>query len=271
VAFDAPVGYHDGYNTENTNFGNAAHVSALQIPGYHYGVNTCRGLFSFDLSSIPLGSTVLSAQLNLYAYTDFTVAPIQDGHYGNNQSTLSRIITNWNENTVTWNSQPNITNLHQVILNQSIAPNQDYLNIDVTELVQDMVDLPTTSYGFRLELMNEVITSNLSFCSKEYPDPSKHPSLLVEYRLPSSAVSEYGLESFLLYPNPVQDFLNIHFTNVSTDRTIDCLDAQGKIICSIDANCQDVKLDMTAITSGLYFLVVNDANNIYAPERIFKN
>ena len=78
-----------------------------------------------------LGSTILSAKLNLYAYTDFTIVPLQDGHYGNNQSVLSRIITNWNEATVTWNTQPSVSNLHETLVNQSTNPQQDYLNINV--------------------------------------------------------------------------------------------------------------------------------------------
>ena len=131
VNFDSPIVYHDNYNSENQNYGNTAFLSAFQIPGNQGGVNTSRGLIAFDLSSIPIGSTILSAKLNLYAYTDFTIVPLQDGHYGNNQSVLSRIITNWNEATVTWNTQPSVSNLHETLVNQSTNPQQDYLNINV--------------------------------------------------------------------------------------------------------------------------------------------
>lgn len=270
VDFDSPVGYHDGYNTENVNFGNASHFSALQIPGYHFGVNTCRGFMTFDLSTIPFGSTVISAKLNLYAYTDFSVAPIQDGHYGSNECKLSRIISSWSENSVTWNTQPLVSTVHEVILSQSNAPNQDYLNIDVSSLVQDMIDEPTTSFGFRLALLNEVITSNLSFCSKEYPDSSKHPTLLVEYRLPSSAIVENFQEGFRFDPNPVQNAINMHFSDVSNERKVACLDVQGKIIFSMDANGQDVTMDLSSIKSGMYFIKVIDTNRTCYKERFFK-
>ena len=131
VNFDSPIVYHDNYNSENQNYGNTAFLSAFQIPGNQGGVNTSRDLIAFDLSSIPIGSTILSAKLNLYSYTDFTIVPLQDGHYGNNQSVLSRIITNWNEATVTWNTQPSVSNLHETLVNQSTNPQQDYLNINV--------------------------------------------------------------------------------------------------------------------------------------------
>ena len=271
VSFDSPVGYHDDYNTANQNFGNAAFIASFQIPGYHFGVNTNRGLMAFDLSSIPVGSTIISAKLNLHAYTDFTVAALQNGHCGNNQSKFSRITSNWNETTVTWNSQPAVSNVNEILLNQSNATNQDYLNVNVSNLVQDMVNNPTTSFGFRLALVDEVVTSSLAFCSKEYPDPSKHPSLVVEYRLPASSLPENIQEFFRFEPNPVQHSLNVHFSDVSNGRKVLCIDAKGKIICSVDADYQDVTIDMSSITSGIYFISVNDSNRMYHTELFLKN
>jgi hypothetical protein len=271
VNFDSPVGYHDGYNTANVNFGNAAHIAALQIPGYHYGVNTCRGLMSFDLSSIPVGSTVISANLNFYAYTDFTVLALQDGHCGNNQSKLSRVTSNWNESTVTWNTQPTVSSLHETLLSQSSTQDQDYLNINVASLVQDMVNNPTTSFGFRLALVDEVVTSSLAFCSQDFANPAKHPSLFIEYRLPSSSLSENIHERFRLDPNPVQNALNLHFSDFSNGRKVLCVDTQGKLIISVDANYQDVSIDMSSITPGMYYISVNDSNHIYPTEMFWKN
>lgn len=270
VNFDSPVGYHDGYNTANVNFGNAAHVSALQIPGYHYGVNTCRGLMAFDLSGIPVGSTVISAKLNLYAYTDFTVAPIQDGHYGNNQSKLSRVTSNWSENTVTWNTQPSVSSLHETVLNQSVTQDQDYLNINVASLVQDMVNNPTTSFGFRLALVNEVVTSSLAFCSQEYPDPAKRPTLFVEYRLPSSSVSEFTYEAFVLYPNPAQNMLHLSFPNAAHNRRITCFDIQGKRVLELSNDDQELDVDLSSLSSGIFTIFVEESAVMYQAKKFFK-
>jgi hypothetical protein len=271
VNFDSPVGYHDGYNTANVNFGNAAHDAALQIPGYNFGVNTCRGLMAFDLSGIPVGSTVISAKLNLYAYTDFTVAPIQDGHYGNNQSKLSRVTSYWSESTVTWNTQPTVSSLHETMLNQSVAQDQDYLNINVASLVQDMVNNPTTSFGFRLALVDEVVTSSLAFCSKEYPDPTKRPTLFVEYRLPSSSVSELTYEEFVLYPNPAQNMLHLSFPNASQNRRITCVDIQGKRVLQLTNDDQDLDLDLSSMASGIYTILVEESSVVYPAKKFYKN
>ena len=271
VSFDSPVGYHDGYNTENVNFGNASHIAALQIPGFHYGVNTCRGLMAFDLSSIPVGSTIISAKLNLYAYTDFTVAVLQNGHCGNNQSKLSRITGNWSESMVTWNSQPTVSNVNEILLNQSSATNQDYLNINVSNLVQDMVNNPTNSFGFRLALVDEVVTSSLAFCSKEFANPAKRPTLFIEYRLPSSSLSEFKYEQFAMSPNPVENILHISFPNVAQNRLIKCIDVQGKQVLQVNGENQEIELDLSSMASGIYTIFVEESSAIYQTQKFYKN
>lgn len=271
VSIDSPVGYHDDYNTANQNFGNAAFIASFQIPGYHFGVNTNRGLMAFDLSSIPVGSTIISAKLNLHAYTDFTVAVLQNGHCGNNQSKLSRITSNWNESTVTWNSQPTVSNVNEILLNQSNATNQDYLNINVSNLVQDMVNNPTTSFGFRLALADEVVTSSLAFCSKEFANPAKRPSLLVEYRLPASSVSEIKYTQFAMSPNPVENILHLSFPNVAQIRLITCMDVQGKQVLQLNGENQEIELDLSSMASGIYTIFVEESSAVYQTQKFYKN
>jgi hypothetical protein len=87
----------------------------------------------------------------------------ETGHWGtNNSSLLQRITENWEENIVTWNTQPASTTQHQVILPQSTNYMQDYLDIDVTLLTQDMQK--DNNYGFLLRLANEVPSNGLMFC-----------------------------------------------------------------------------------------------------------
>ncbi|MFM1946890.1 MAG: hypothetical protein RL207_1173 [Bacteroidota bacterium] len=271
VNFDSSVGYHDTYNSANQNYGNAAFSAAFQIPGYHGGVNTNRGLIAFDLSGIPVGSTVISAKLNLFAYTDFTVVALQDGHCGNNQSKLSRVTSNWSESTVTWNTQPTVSSLHETVLNQSLAQDQDYLNINVSSLVQDMVNNPTTSFGFRLALVDEVVTSSLAFCSQEFANPAKRPTLFVEYRLPASSVSEFTNEKFLIYPNPAQNMLHLSFPNAAPNRRITCVDIQGKRVVEVTNDDQELDLDLSSMASGIYTIFVEESSVVYPAKKFYKN
>jgi|LauGreDrversion4_2_1035121.scaffolds.fasta_scaffold78365_2 hypothetical protein len=267
---DCPIVYHDNYPSANQNYANTAFLAAYEIPGTQGGVNTNRALIDFDLSQIPIGSTVLSAKLNLYAYTDFTIFPLQDGHYGNNQSILSRITSNWNESVVTWNTQPLFSNVNETTLNQSTSPSQDYLNINVTALVQDMVDNPNSSFGFRLALVNEAVTSSLSFCSSEFPNTAKRPSLAIEYRLEDAAVQSFSFEAFELYPNPTQNMLYLNFSQDVNTRTVALYDMQGKIVLQTAAPDKTSAIDIQVLNTGIYTIVVKDEMAIYRTEQFHK-
>lgn len=267
---DCPIVYHDNYPSANQNYANTAFLAAYQIPGNQGGVNTNRALIDFDLSQIPVGSTVLSAKLNLYAYTDFTISPLQDGHYGNNQSVLSRITSNWNESVVTWNTQPGVSILNETTINQSTAPNQDYLNINVTALVQDMVDNPNSSFGFRLALVNEVTTASLSFCSSEFSNTAKRPSLAIEYRLDDAAVQNFAYAAFELYPNPTQNMLYLNFSQDANHRTVAVYDMQGKIVLQTTAPDKTSAIDVKLLNTGIYTIVVKDEMANYRTEKFHK-
>jgi len=147
---DLSIAYHDNYPTENTNYEGAFQTAGFVIPGYQGGINSNRGLIDFDLSDIPSGSTITSAKLNLYALGPgvITTTDLSNGHVGQNSSYLRRITSNWNANTATWNNAPSYTTSNQVTLAQSTSASQDYLDIDVAALVQDMIDNPTQSFGF---------------------------------------------------------------------------------------------------------------------------
>ncbi len=145
---DAAIGYHDNYNTDDNNYGTAIQNAAYTISGSNGGLNVNRALIDFDLTSIPKGSIITSANLNLYAIGQLGIL---NGHVGNNNnSVLQRITEDWKEDKVTWNAQPSTTNINQVSLPASNNSLEDYLNIDVTSLVQDLID--NNNYGVLLKL-----------------------------------------------------------------------------------------------------------------------
>lgn len=180
---DASIGYHDGYPSASTNYNSAVHYSGFAQPGTIGGTNAGRGIMDFDLSVIPSGSTILGAFLSLSALGPWAatgeVATV--GHVGENSCTLRRITSAWSDNTVTWNTQPTNTSQNAVALAQSSYTMQNYLNINVTALVQDMVDDPNNSFGFMLMLDNESTTRGLIFHSSETTEPDKQPALLIIY------------------------------------------------------------------------------------------
>jgi hypothetical protein len=162
------------------NYGTIAEMNALAWTVSGSPVTT-RGIIQFDLTTIPSGSVINSATLYLYHNPTSSNANAQhQSSSGSNEGVVKRIITSWDESTVTWNTQPNVTDVNQVTIPQSSSPTQDY-TLDVTALVQDMVNNPATSYGFQIRLVTESYYRSLIFASSDHTDPTNHPKLVVNY------------------------------------------------------------------------------------------
>ena len=139
-----------------------------------------RSLFKFDLTAIPNEAVVDSAKLSLYSYN-----ALGNGSHstlsGSNECYIQRIASNWNELAVTWNNQPSTSTVNQVILPESINETQDYLDINVTMLVKDQIQISKPNYGFMFKLVTEEYYRQMIFGASDNPDESLHPKLVVFY------------------------------------------------------------------------------------------
>ncbi|MCH2225734.1 MAG: DNRLRE domain-containing protein, partial [Crocinitomicaceae bacterium] len=168
--------------TESNNYGNSSSFLAHEWT-WNGDPGRRKSLINFDLSIIPVGSTIIDARLDLYGYPD---SP-DNGHSsvsGSNESVLNRITSTWLEQTVTWNSQPSITTVNQVILSQSVSSGQDYIGINVTDMVQDMINDPLNSFGFMLSIVQPSYYRAMIFASSDHPNPLKHPRISITYDSP---------------------------------------------------------------------------------------
>ena len=139
--------------------------------------NTARALIEFDLSAIPVQTKIKSAKLSLYwvSYQNLTEQT------GENAFSIYKITQAWNESLVTWNNQPLTSNSNAVRVQKSISINQSYTEIDVTALVQDMIDRPNENHGFMLKLDEEFPYKLVILASSDYSVSSKRPKLVIEY------------------------------------------------------------------------------------------
>lgn len=171
----------------NVNYGNHPEFSAM---GWTCSGSNCvsRGLLEFDLSSIPVGAVVQSASLNLYANTS-PISGNGSSMFGSNASKLYRVTSNWSESSVTYNTQPTYDNNNSINLFTSTSTFQNYLAINVTSMVSDMVSNPLTNFGFLLKLNNEVPYASMIFASSDCSDSLLWPELNIEYSIPSSSDS----------------------------------------------------------------------------------
>ena len=169
--------------TNSMNFGTHQSINAMEwtwsgSPGRRYG------LIDPDLSAIPPGSEVHYAALSFYQNPNSG-----DGFHstqsGSNAAVLQRITTSWEEMTVTWNTRPSVTTDGQVVLAASTAPDQDYLGIEVTDMVSDMVLDTALAHGFQMSTITPQHYRKLVFASSDHANPLKWPELKVCYTPPA--------------------------------------------------------------------------------------
>jgi alpha-tubulin suppressor-like RCC1 family protein len=187
-----------------TNFGAVTKFYSGEWSASNYRVNQ-RSVMDFDVASIPADAVILEARLSLYSMYPQTTddyrhssSQIKPGSiYKSNASYIERITTSWTESTVTYNTQPATATSHRLLLPESQAWDQNYVDYDVTGMVQDMLNNPGESFGFMLRLENEVKYSRMAFCSREFPDTARWPRLVVKYMI-SDKLSTSFHHSFVL-------------------------------------------------------------------------
>lgn len=270
---DAPIGFHDGFSSANTNYETADYFSAFSQPGADYGENAGEALMTFDFTDIPSGSTIVSASLDLFGRGPYGVGDAASiGNVGQNDSYLQRVTSSWDESFVTWNTQPSVTTTNEVTLPASNSAVQDYLGIDVKQLVQDMVDNPITSYGFKIVLQTEDPTRSLAFCSRDYFDSSKFPQLTITY----SCTNANGIstiendEEVIVYPTLTDGMISVKVSDVNGESKaiFKLYDLGGKEVVSIALKASVMHLNLFSVPKGVYVYQVKSVNRMMGHGKI---
>ncbi len=174
-------------------YGNAGGADQVKVQAWTIGGTPvyCRFLIRFDdLSKIAAGKTVASAKLYLSGIrTSPDILPSGNSSYpgspygtGDNQMLVRRVTSPWLENEVSWATQPTVTDDNEVVTKPSTKQWNNDLVIDVTSLVNDMVNNPSDSYGFSFVLQSEQIYNAFGFYSSEAAEPRDRPTLYVKYQ-----------------------------------------------------------------------------------------
>ena len=246
-------------NFPNTSF--PEHPDLAGLAGTVFGEYYAgRSFFKFDLSEIPSDSNVIEARLSLYANPN----PSNNTHDGLNKSYIRRVTSPWIDADVTFDNQPDFTHANEVILEQSTSPYQDYLNINVTDMVREMVQNPQNNYGFMLALRLEGIYRSINFASGDCPDISKRPLLVITYgtvgihNISSEIPAEFNL--YQNFPNPFNPVTNIKFDIAGSVLTkISVYNELGKEVTNIvnerlEPGSYQVRWDGSRFSSGAYFI-----------------
>lgn len=190
--------------TNSTNYGARWGIKAQEWT-YIGDPGSKRSLFEFDLSTIPEGVVIIDAKLSLYNFSEST----DGGHStlsGSNECLIQRVIETWDADIVTWNNQPSITTENQVLLEASESFDEDYLDIEITDLIQDSYNHPDSSFGFLFSMNTSALYRAMIFASSDHSDALRHPKLEITYQDPCievitiyDTVTVYQIDTLIVY------------------------------------------------------------------------
>jgi len=132
----------------------------------------------FDLSTVPADAVVVDANLKLYQYSTFGDANFTIG--------LHKVISAWDESTITWNLQPTCS-VDAEITSDITAGVFVWKSWEIDTLVQAWLDGSITNYGVVLKDTDEASVGfgGAYFWASDYTtDTSKRPELVIDYYIP---------------------------------------------------------------------------------------
>lgn len=225
-----------------------------------------KALLQFDFSTIPSNAVITSALLDLYAdsaTTTFVGNPATPMNGTNNASYIKRVTQAWTENTVTWNNQPAVTSTNQATLPTSTSASQNYLGVDITQLVQDLLDLGNN--GFMIEPVATSPSNSMVFRSSDYPDSTFRPQLTICYTEVSgiNKVNEEVIEASI-FPNPFNNQFTIRLKNKAEDVDVTIYNVMGQLLFkkSYNGHQNEISISKTELRSAsdILFVTINSGN-----------
>ncbi len=174
---------------------NGSSPSLIASVWTHWGeYGTGRSLIGFDFSAMEEDFDVIDARLNLYH--DPTSG--HQGHStigGDNTGMIFRITEIWEEDSVSWYNQPATTNTNAIIIPAPESDTADFLDIDITPIIKDMIRHPESSDGFMIKLFSEdTLYRSLVFASSDHLVASLHPTITITYVVNLPKASVYTLK-----------------------------------------------------------------------------
>lgn len=113
-------------------------------------------LIKFPIPNIPEGATLNVPNLYVYYYANVSTGNTKIGAY--------KILNNWNENTVTWNTKPTIDSTIQSnatlyhSTDNTSSTNKVSIRFTVRNAVEDWLENPSTNYGIAIKYISGVDT-----------------------------------------------------------------------------------------------------------------
>lgn len=147
-----------------------------------------RSLIWFNMNELPKSAIIkkVTLQLTYDLPVPFDATFLTDSDpatsslwYG---AVLQQIVEPWEEDKVTWNTQPKTITTNQVYIPPFIR-NVNFIVVDVTRLFVPLNDVSTGNYGMLFKLWPTERFPGFRFGSSDYPEAVMRPKLTIYYTI----------------------------------------------------------------------------------------
>ncbi len=141
---------------------------------------------------LPQDLEITAARLSLYSPHEPTADDFHSSYQVRRKHPIGlvqRVLEPWEEQQVNWYTRPASSLINHVVLPTPKSVQDDFVDIDVTAMVQDMLAKPGQNHGFLIRMRDEDRYRKLIFASSDYHDPALRPRLEIDYRGPRIEVA----------------------------------------------------------------------------------
>ena len=251
----------------DVNFGNEGQINisawTASAIGCPWSIN--RTLLKFaELSTIPTNAVIISAELKLYG----AVLGTNSGNscypgsaynsYCPNLAYIQKVASAWNEQTVTWNTQPTTTTVNQIIIPQSTSQwNWNFTDnsANLVTMVRDWVSNPATNFGVMMKLETEAYYRSLIFASSDHSNPALHPELIVTYEARTGKKDTTNINAAICEGKTYSDnnFKNLTQAGIYSDTLQNIDGCDSIIILTLDVMNKEITTLNAAICEGIFY------------------
>lgn len=186
---------------------------------------------------------------------------------GSNSSYIQKIIESWDEFTVTWATQPNTTSQNQVSIPATNSGNQDFIDIDVTNIIKDIVADTSNGHGMMLKLESELYYRGLVFASSDHPNSDLHPELKIVYN-ENLGLNENKSKMINVFPNPTSD--KVFISGIQMESKLNIYNSSGMLISTQVIKDNDEAISTINFDYGLYIFQIISDNEVFTKKIICK-